>query len=151
MAITIMHRLQSHYNVIRMSLSLLSLGHTNYQTLWIVGMLRKNAGARATHIKADFCVVRLCYTWVFFCFLHVFPRPPAKWHKTYFQHLLTSRMYHPPHLFPFFANHSSTLPMYLTSWLFPLLCFHRNQETIRAQQHSQVVWVPPVECLSLPS
>ena len=68
-----MHRLQSHYNVIRMSLSLLSLGHTNYQTLWIVGMLRKNAGARATHIKADFCVVRLCYTWVFFCFLHVFP------------------------------------------------------------------------------
>ena len=25
------------------------------------------------HIKADFCVVRLCYTWVFFCFLHVFP------------------------------------------------------------------------------
>ena len=112
-------------------------------------MLRKNAGARATYKSRFLCGASVLYL-SFLLFSTCFPQPPAKWHKTYFQHLLTSRMYHPPHLFPFFANHhSSTLPMYLTSWLFPL--FHRNQETIRAQQHSQVVWVPPVECLSLPS
>ena len=98
-----MHRLQSHYNVIRMSLSLLSLGHTNYQTLWIVGMLRKNAGARATHKSRFLCGASALYL-SFLLFSTCFPQPPAKWHKTYFQHLLTSRMYHPPHLFPFFAS-----------------------------------------------
>ena len=113
-----MHRLQSHYNVIRMSLSLLSLGHTNYQTLWIVGMLRKNAGARATHIKADFCVVRLCYTWVFFCFLHVFPNHQPNGIKPIFSIYLHLECISPTPPFPIFCQppffYSTYVPHKLT-------------------------------------
>ena len=50
-------------------------------------MLRKNAGARATYKSRFFCGASVLYL-SFLLFSTCFPQPPAKWHKTYFQHLL---------------------------------------------------------------